>query len=99
MRVKVLLQYFYATMRAHCTSSLMVKPFFMVYLAYYSARVGHRSCPVEFLSLWTLVIPVISCFPPNLGLQVYMFDGVGLNSQADPEPVKKEIQVRENQGN
>lgn len=25
--------------------------------------------------------------------QVYIFDGVGLNSQADPEPVKKEIQA------
>lgn len=30
-------------------------------------------------------------FPFN---QVYMFDGVGLNSQEDPEPVKKEIQVK-----
>lgn len=30
---------------------------------------------------------------PPFRVQVYMFDGVGLNSQADPEPVKKEIQV------
>lgn len=31
---------------------------------------------------------------PITGYQVYMFDGVGLNSQADPEPVKHEIQVK-----
>lgn len=30
---------------------------------------------------------------PITGYHVYMFDGIGLNSQADPQPVKHEIQV------
>lgn len=33
---------------------------------------------------------------PITGYHVYMFDGIGLNSQADPQPVKHEIQVNVN---
>lgn len=38
--------------------------------------------------------PVDTGKSPVTGYHVYMFDGVGLNSQADPEPVKHEIQVK-----
>ncbi|CAM9800578.1 unnamed protein product [Ectocarpus sp. 6 AP-2014] len=37
--------------------------------------------------------PVDTGKSPVTGYHVYMFDGVGLNSQADPEPVKHEIQL------
>lgn len=37
--------------------------------------------------------PVDTGKSPVTGYHVYMFDGVGLNSQADPQPVKHEIQV------
>lgn len=38
--------------------------------------------------------PVDTGKSPVTGYRVYMFDDVGLNSQADPEPVKHEIQAR-----
>lgn len=37
--------------------------------------------------------PLDTGMSPVTGYLVYMFDGVGLNSQADPQPVKHEIQV------
>lgn len=37
--------------------------------------------------------PVDTGKSPVTGYHVYMFDGIGLNSQADPQPVKHEIQV------
>lgn len=40
--------------------------------------------------------PVDTGKSPVTGYHVYMFDGVGLNSQADPQPVKHEIQVKVN---
>lgn len=43
--------------------------------------------------------PVDTGKSPVTGYQLYMFDGVGLNSQADPEPVKHEIQVNRRKTN
>lgn len=40
--------------------------------------------------------PVDTGKSPVTGYHVYMFDGIGLNSQADPQPVKHEIQVNLN---
>lgn len=40
--------------------------------------------------------PVDTGKSPITGYHVYMFDGIGLNSQADPQPVKHEIQVNPN---
>lgn len=46
----------------------------------------------EITLSWTT--PVDTGKSPVTGYQVYMFDDVGLNSQADPEPVKHEVQVQ-----